>query len=96
MIITRVAPVSAAKIAAAIYAVIGLFAGAVMTLAMGGAFASDGPGPDSIFSIFFGAGAIIALPIFYGVLGFVGTLIMAALYNVLASAIGGVEVDISQ
>jgi hypothetical protein len=42
---------------------------------------------------FFGVGAIILLPIFYGFFGFVGTLIMAALFNVAAGMVGGIEVD---
>ena len=42
----------------------------------------------------FGAAAIIVLPIFYGVLGFVFSLIGAALYNVVASVVGGVELDV--
>jgi hypothetical protein len=38
-------------------------------------------------------GAIILAPIFYGCIGFVMTLIMAALFNVAAGIVGGVEVE---
>ena len=41
----------------------------------------------------FGAAAIIALPIFYGILGFISSLIGAALYNLVAGWVGGVEID---
>jgi hypothetical protein len=41
-----------------------------------------------------GVGAIIVLPIFYGGLGFVGTLIAAWLYNVIAGVVGGIELDV--
>jgi hypothetical protein len=43
----------------------------------------------------FGAGATVAAPILYGVIGFVSTLIAAWLYNVIAGFVGGVEVDIA-
>ena len=46
-----------------------------------------------MFGALFGVGAIILLPIFYGFFGFVGTLIMAALFNVAAGMVGGIEVD---
>ncbi|MEK6374241.1 MAG: hypothetical protein AABO58_16260 [Acidobacteriota bacterium] len=42
----------------------------------------------------FGAAAVVALPIFYGILGFIMTLIMAALYNLVAGWVGGVELDV--
>jgi hypothetical protein len=41
-----------------------------------------------------GVGAIVALPIFYACIGFIGTLIGAVLYNVVASMVGGVELDV--
>jgi hypothetical protein len=41
-----------------------------------------------------GVGAIVFFPILYGVMGFIATLIMAALYNVIAGAVGGVEMDV--
>jgi hypothetical protein len=36
----------------------------------------------------------VFLPITYGIMGFVMTLIMAALYNGLAKLVGGVEIDV--
>jgi hypothetical protein len=41
----------------------------------------------------FGIGAIVLLPILYGCLGFVMTLLMAWLYNVAAGIVGGVEIQ---
>jgi hypothetical protein len=41
-----------------------------------------------------GVGSIIFFPIMYGCFGFIGTLITAAIYNVLANVVGGVEVDL--
>jgi len=43
----------------------------------------------------FGAGAIVLLPLLYGGLGFVMTALMAALYNVTARLVGGVELDVT-
>jgi hypothetical protein len=85
---------SCAKIAGLLYALIGLVVGAVVSLIgiVGGLASNDIAG--AAFPAIFGAGAIIILPIFYGCLGFVGTLIMAALYNLLAGAVGGIEVDV--
>ncbi len=96
MTITRVGPLSAAKVAGLLYVVIGLIAGALVSLfSMAGAAigAGSGNGDGAMFGALFGVGAIILLPIFYGFFGFVGTLIMAALFNVAAGMVGGIEVD---
>jgi len=96
MTITRVGPLSAAKVAGLLYVVIGLVAGAFVSLfAMAGAAigAGSGNGDGATFGALFGVGAIILLPIFYGFFGFVGTLIMAALFNVAAGMVGGVEIE---
>ena len=95
MTIKRVGPLSCAKIAAALYAVLGLVAGIFISVAaMVGAFAANQEAAGAL-GLLFGVGSIVMLPIMYGCIGFVGTLIMAAVYNALASAVGGVEVDIS-
>lgn len=93
MVINRVGPLSAARIAALLYALIGLLAGAAFSVAsVAGAFANGDGG--AIAGMLFGIGAIIVLPIAYGVMGFIGTLLMSAVYNVLASLIGGIELDV--
>ena len=50
--------------------------------------------PRALGEALLGAGAIIVFPICYGLIGFVGTLIVAALYNVLANMVGGIEMDV--
>jgi hypothetical protein len=97
MVIKRVAPLSVAKIAGTLYAAIGVLIGAVVSLiGVAGAFAAnqgaDNPmaGP---FAFLFGAGAIVAFPLFYGCIGFIGSLIMAGLYNLVAGAVGGVQIE---
>lgn len=93
MTITRVGPLSVAKVAGFLYAIIGLIVGAFISLfSMAGAFAAGGDGAGAMGALF-GVGAIVLLPIFYGCLGFVMTLIMAALFNVAVGIVGGVEID---
>lgn len=42
----------------------------------------------------FGVGAIIAVPVFYGIMGFIGGIIMAMLYNLTTGLIGGLEIEV--
>lgn len=94
MVITRVAPLSAAKIAGVLYVVIGLVAGAVVSMAaMIGAFAPRGD-EDAFAGALLGVGSIVVLPIFYGCLGFFGTLLLAWIFNVATGMVGGVEIDV--
>jgi hypothetical protein len=94
MVITRIGPLSVAKVAGTLYTAIGLIVGAMVSLiSMAGGFAantSEGAGVAALM----GVGAIVFFPILYGVMGFIATLIMAALYNVIAGAVGGVEMDV--
>ena len=97
MVINRVGPLSVAKLAGMLYAILGLIFGAIISLiALAGGMAanSDEPGA-AIGGAIFGAGAVIVLPILYGGLGFVMTLLMAGLYNVTARIVGGVRIDVS-
>jgi len=96
MTITRVGPLSLAKVAGLLYMVVGLIAGALISLvAMVGAAMGASRGEDGAFfgALFGGVGAIILLPILYACIGFVMTLVMAALFNVATGIVGGVEVD---
>lgn len=94
MIVKRVGVMSLAKVMAVIYAGIGLIAGicvALLSLVAGGALGQHGA---SGLGMGFGFGSIILFPILYGVLGFVGGIISAWLYNLVAGSIGGVELDL--
>ena len=96
MIVKHVAPVSVAKVGGVLYALLGLCVGVLFSLIgmAGAAFAvnrADNPFPFA--GVMFGAGAIIVLPILYGVIGFIFSLIGAALYNLVAGWVGGVEVE---
>jgi hypothetical protein len=95
MIVRRVGPLSFAKVTGALYALMGLLFGALVSLIsiVGGAMIPQDES-GGMFGMLFGAAAIVILPVFYGVLGFITSLIGAALYNVVASAIGGIELDV--
>jgi hypothetical protein len=97
MVINRVAPLSVAKIAGTLYAILGLIFGAIVSLlaVAGGMAGSDEPGAAAIIGTFFGIGAVVLLPIFYGGLGFLMTLLMAALFNMATRIVGGVQIDVS-
>lgn len=96
MVINRVNPLSAAKLAGTLYAILGAIFGAIVSAfaLAGGMSASDEPGA-AVLGAFFGVGAVILLPIFYGVLGFLMTLLMAALFNMTARIVGGLTIDVS-
>lgn len=93
MVIRRFEPLSCAKIAGTLYVVLGLVFGAMFSLiSLFGVFA--GGDRSSPFGAILGVGAIVLLPIFYGAMGFLSALIGAWLYNLLAGAVGGIEVDV--
>jgi hypothetical protein len=92
MIVRRLGPLSFAKVSGVLYALMGLIFGACISLIslVGGAFM---PKESGATGMLFGAAAIVALPLFYGVLGFVMSLVGAALYNLVAGWVGGVEIE---
>jgi hypothetical protein len=100
MVIKRIAPLSAAKVAGLIYALIGLpFAVLVWVISMVGLnysglsaspFLPFAPG----YVVAGGAVAVIVLPIVYGFFCFVMTLIGAWLYNLVAGFVGGVSIEV--
>lgn len=97
MIVKRINPISAGKMMGALYAIIGLIIGIIVAIAslMGASLAPpEATGGHSFVGMIFGVGAIIFLPICYGILGFLSGLIVPAIYNILAGIVGGVEVDV--
>jgi hypothetical protein len=98
MVIRRVNPISVAKIAGLLYGIIGLIIGAFISLiamAVGtlGAGAGDhAAGP--MMGMLFGAGAIIVMPLFYGVVSAIASALTAMIYNLLAGWVGGIEIEV--
>jgi hypothetical protein len=93
MVVKSVGVVSVGKMYGAITGAMGLLFGIGIAL-----FSVLGAGlADTTESAFLGpvlgVGAVIVLPIFYGVLGFIGGVIGAALYNLFAAMVGGVVIQ---
>jgi len=84
----------------AIYGALGLIVGVIFSIvslfgaAIGAAAAEGAEAAGAIFGLLFGVGAVIILPLFYGAMGFVGGAFAAWIYNLLASTVGGLELEI--
>lgn len=95
MVLKRIGIASAAKIGGILYAVIGLIAGALLSLmSLMGAALGSGSELGGAEALFFGLGAIFFLPFFYGIMGAVFCAIGSAVYNVIASMTGGLQVEL--
>lgn len=98
MYIKRVGVVSLAKILGILYGGLGLIFGAIFALISlsGGALGAAAGEELGIagLGVLFGIGAIVFLPIFYGVIGFIGGLISGSLFNLAANLAGGLQVEI--
>ena len=95
--LTRIAPMPVGKIFGILYALLGLIFIPFFALAgIAGFFAEGGSGNAGSAGLL--AGGMIAMavifPIMYGVMGFVGGVIVAALYNLIARWVGGLEFEV--
>ena len=88
MVLNRIGSRSAAKVVAVLYAIFGLIVGAFFSIAA--LFRPDGGGLGAMW----GVAAVVIFPVLYGVLGFLVTLLTTWLYNVVAGAVGGIELDL--
>ena len=96
MVIKSVGVLSVARIASAIYAVFGLIAGIFLSLmaVVGAGLSDEVSSQASWLGPFFGLGAILALPVIYFVLGFLGGAIGAWVFNNVAQTVGGLEIEL--
>jgi hypothetical protein len=82
----------------ALYACMGLVIGAIFTIVslIGGALgmASGNDLAAGFVGLLFGVGAIIILPIFYGVIGVITGAIGGLIYNFVAGVAGGIELEL--
>ena len=90
--IKRIAPLQAGKITGVLYFGLGLVLVPVFLLAS--FVASHVARPQTALPAVFGLGFAIMAPVLYGVMGFVGGVIGAALYNLAARIVGGIEVEV--
>ena len=93
-ILRRIGPASAFKIGLVSYAFVGFIAGVFCSLiALTGA--SFAPHAHLPFVRAIGVFAVILCPIVYGIIGGIAAVISALIYNLAASWVGGVEVEIN-
>ena len=100
MVIRRIDAFSAGKVFGVLYAMLGLVFGLIFSLfsLMGaaiGAGMEQGGVEGAAFSLIFGIGAVVVMPLFYGVMGFVTALVGALLYNLTAGFVGGIRLDLA-
>lgn len=99
MVIRHVGVWSVARLYGGLSAGMGLIFGVIVALValaggMAGAIPADTGVASGALGAMFGVGAVIILPLFYGVLGLAMGALTAALYNLVAGMFGGIELDI--
>lgn len=95
MILKSIGVLSAGKILAALYVLVAFIVGGLFSLVSLAGFAAGGGQDGGAMALLFGAGAVVVLPVVYGVMGFVTGVIMAALYNLMAHFVGGIELELN-
>lgn len=84
-ILRAIGPFQAGKLGGLLYAILGAF-----LMPVGLAVFLMG-GKNRVAGLFF-----LAAPVFYGVIGFGTAVLFAYLYNLLASRVGGLEVEVEE
>ena len=87
--LTYIAPVRAGIVLAVLYGILSLIVVPFFLVAalLGGKSGSPAPA-------IFGVGLAVMLPVIYAVIGFVGGVISAAIYNLIAKWTGGFEFEV--
>ena len=99
MVITRMGVLSLGKLMGLMYAAIGVLFGllsALFAVVGGGAMLATGGGDGAMgggMMMGMGVAAVIVLPIFYGILGFILGLLSALFFNIAAKYAGGLEIE---
>jgi hypothetical protein len=92
--IKRIDPISLGKFSGVLCAVLGLILGALVALSSLVGMAGIGGSRGGLFGLIFGVGAIVFLPIMYGIGGFIGGLIQGFVYNIAAGMMGGIDITV--
>ena len=96
MVIRRIGVASAASLFGVFNAFMGLIIGAFFALisVLGAGFIGEAdPEMPPFFGALFGIGAVVILPIFYGILGVITGALGAAIYNLVAGMVGGLRLE---
>jgi hypothetical protein len=98
--IKKVDPTSLAKVLGVLYAllgfIIGLFFAAFGSMFSGLMESGGDEASADVFSNIFGIGSIIFFPIFYGIIGLIGGVLMGFLYNLVAGWVGGIKMEVGE
>ena len=99
MVLKRVGVWSAAKLSGVLYGTIGLIIGAIFALMsfLGVSFPPSTYGespPPTWLAPILGVGAIVFLPLLYGVMGVVVGAVSSTLFNFFARLAGGLEIEL--
>ena len=95
--LTRIAPMPVAKIFGILYALFGLiFLPFFVIAGLAGLFADGSNANAGAAGLMIGGMIAMAVifPIMYGVMGFFGGLLVAAMYNLIARWVGGIEFEV--
>jgi hypothetical protein len=93
-VLKRISPGSAFRLGLVAYGIVGLMLGAFCSLIAIGAPAFGRQTHMMFLGHFVGVFAVIVCPIIYGIIGGIGAVIAAGIYNLVAGWVGGLEVDI--
>lgn len=88
----RVAPLSTGKVFCLLYGAMGLILMPIILIVS--LITSRLPHAQGGLPLVFGVGIALAAPVFYAVLGFLIGVIGAAIYNLVAKLVGGIEVEV--
>ena len=93
--IKRIGPMSVGKILGLLYVIFGgifgLISGIILILV---SIVAPTDSPEKVATMGIGLGIIISIPIFYGVIGLVSGIFFTYIYNLLASWVGGIEIEL--
>ncbi len=95
MVLRRLGVLSVGVVMGVIYTALGLLLGVFFSLfAMINLMIGKGEmhGPAAIAIAVF---AVVGFPIFYGFTGFIGGVVLAAMYNLVASFTGGIKMELT-
>ena len=87
--------VSCGKLLGLMYAIIGLIIGGLAAIAslLGAAGPQAQGGGNAVMILGAGVGSLVIFPFLYGILGFIGGIVSAFIYNFVAGLIGGIVLN---